>query len=708
MAVQTVTDITESILNQLRLTDPSVSAEVGTPEREFIEAIAEIIASAQVDFSVLDSQHDIDTMTGSRLDSYLGLFGFQRQQGLAAGGVVTFSCNTTATSDIVIPVGTPVSATASDPTFPDVTFNTTLTVTLPTGGLEVDAPVQAALPGTIGNVAANSVTGFAGIKTIIGISGVRNDAAMSGGTDPESDDDFRIRFKNTIFRNMAGTNDQFLALAVSQPNVTKAVVVGPISRYQEYVLVPSVDDAAMNTASGDDKNYDPGGTNFTHKRTTAASTIPYSKYTYNAQYYVSDGTSFARPDVDYVFNRHPIDPANGSGGHRHFLVSGGSGPTGNPKTDCQPNITILGHSSSVFPVMLQPGTTVLLEHAYISNNSRNDINSGVMNAVDVFTNGSFSRSVKSAEVMPGSGNILQNSNANAWTYQLSPVINFRRFLTTDPASVGNKIVPLFWQPVLTVPAKVSIKHSNTTTYTLYGARFYSAGEYYYDDPNGTYTGAQVSAGYPRVANYIGVYESNGYQGTLRARSGLEIRAGKNVRKPVEDGTHESFDGTDTGFIGSQFVGSLAYTYDQNPGALQAIMEQNKQVTTDVLVHRAVDRFFHINITVMYTAGATPSVVDAGVLVAMTTYFENQYFGATIQLSDILQVVHNVPGVDNVRWTHDITVGTHKVEEVKANGDSLSPPVYFDTDFYLQDNQLADVPSANAITTTVRTQNTWGS
>ena len=438
MAVQTVTDITESILNQLRLTDPSVSAEIGTPEREFIEAIAEIIASAQVDFSVLDSQHDVDTMTGSRLDSYLGLFGFQRQQGLSAAGTVTFSCTTTATADIVIPVGTPVSATASDPTFPDVTFNTTLTVTLPVGGLEVDAPAQSALPGTIGNVAANSVTGFAGIKTIIGITGVRNDAAMSGGTDPESDDDFRIRFKNTIFRNMAGTNDQFLALAVSQPNVTKAVVVGPISRYQEYVLVPSVDDAAMNTASGDDKNYDPGGTNFTHKRTTAASTIPYSKYTYNAQFYVSDGTSFARPDVDYVFNRKAIDPANGASSHRHFNATA--------VTNHQPNITVLGHSSSVFPVMLQPGTTVLLEHAYISKNSRNDIPSGVMNAVDVFTNGDFSRSVKSAEVMPGAGNILQNSNANAWTYQLTPVINFRRFLTDDPAVVGNKIVPLFWHP----------------------------------------------------------------------------------------------------------------------------------------------------------------------------------------------------------------------------------------------------------------------
>lgn len=717
MALQTVTDITETILSQLRISDPSVSAEIGTPERDFIEAVAEIIASAQVDFSVLDSQHDIDTMTGGRLDSYLSLFGFQRQQPLAAAGTVTFFRNSVASDDIVIPVGTPVLATASDPSFPDVTFNTTLTVTLPVGALEVDAPVQSALPGTIGNVAANSVSGFAGLKTIIGITGIRNDAAMSGGTDAEDDDAYRIRFKNTIFRNMAGTQDQFLALAVSQPQVSKATVIGPISRYLEYVQVPALTDAAAggtaNTSSGDDKNYDPGGTNFPNKSTTAPSLIPYSKYTYNAQFYLSDGTNFFKPEVDYVFNRKAIDPANGTAGHRHFNATA--------VTNHQPNVTILDPTT--------PGLThsavALLEHSYISRNSRNDISSGVLNAIDIFTNGQFSRTVKSAEVMPPTtGFTLQSTNDQTWTYQhpsATTVINFRRFINDKAAAVGNKVMPLFWQPVLTVPGKLSIPHSNGTTYVLYGARFFSGSEYYYDDPNGTYTGAQVSAGYPRIANYIGVYESNGYRGTIRARSGIEFRASVNVRKIVEDGTTESFDATANGFVGSQFVGTMKYTYDSNPGAIQAIIDKNKQITTDVLVHRANDRYFHLNLTVMYVPGATKSVIDASIAVAISSYFENQYFGATIQLSDLLQVVHNTPGVDNVRWTYDVTqtATTHRIEEVNVDGSAIStlPSTGFtivsgssvcDTDFLLLDNELAASPTANALTIQTRAQNTWGS
>ena len=768
MAVQSVSDITNSILTQLQTSDPSVSAEVGTPERELIEAVAEIIASAQVDFSVLDSQSDIDTMTGSRLDSYLSLFAFQRQQAIAATGTVTFACTAPATADIVIPVGTPVQATASDPSFPNVTFNTTLTVTLPQGGTSVDAPVQAALPGTIGNVSALSVTGFGSIKTIIGITSITNAAAMSGGADPEDDDDFRTRFKNGIFRNMAGTSDQFLALAVSQPNVSKATVLGPVSRYQEYVQVPFVDDAEMDTASGDDKNYDPGGTNFTHKRTTAASSNPYSQYTYNTQFYLSDGNgNFFRPDVDYVFNRKAIDPANATSSHRHFLAAA--------VTAHDPNITILGYGSSVFPTGLAPGTVVLLEHAYISANSRNNLPSGILNAVDVFVNGQNETSAKSAEVMPGSGNILQNTASNAWTYQNSPTINFIVNLSGANAAVGNKVLPLYWQPVLSMPPKVSIKHSNGTTYTLYGGRFYEASgpQYYYDDPNGTYTPAQVSAGYPRVANYVQVYESNSNRGTIRARDGIEFRSTVNVRKPAEDGSTESFSAVDTGFVGSQFVGSLAYTYDANPGAIQAIMEQNKQITTDVLVHAAATRYFKLNITLMYTPGATQSVVNAAVAATVAGYFENQYFGATIQLSDLTNIIANTPGVDNVRFTanalppntiwqasHAYSIGTfvrptsanangyifvatantgdthsgstepvwdtsgasitdnhvtwqayvpfHRIEEVFPDGTSFSPQVFFDQDFYLQDNQLADSPANNAVVIQVRAPNTWNS
>src|SRR4051812_18154103 len=96
----TVDQITTNIINQLKALDPTVSAEIGTPERKIIEATAEMIASAYVDFNVLDDQHDIDQMAGGRLDAYLGNFGFGRQRPSYATGVVTFSRDSIPTADI--------------------------------------------------------------------------------------------------------------------------------------------------------------------------------------------------------------------------------------------------------------------------------------------------------------------------------------------------------------------------------------------------------------------------------------------------------------------------------------------------------------------------------------------------------------------------------------------------------------------------------
>jgi hypothetical protein len=150
-----------------------------------------------------------------------------------------------------------------------------------------------------------------------------------------------------------------------------------------------------------------------------------------------------------------------------------------------------------------------------------------------------------------------------------------------------------------------------------------------------------------------------------------------------------------------------YLFDQNVSDLQAITEKNKQVTQDVLVHRAKLRYFRPIVTIMYTLGATRSTVDASIAAALGVFYQNQYFGSTVQLSDVLQVIHNVPGVDNVRWTNDSPAG-NKMEEVGADGQTLSGgPYYITTDFYLQDNELPAVPSANQATITVRAQNTWG-
>src|SRR5512142_3039723 len=110
MAVLTADQITQNIVNQLRLLDPAVSAEVGTPERKLIEATAELIASQQVDFTVLNSQTDLSSLSGGRIDAYLALYNFGRQQVTPSYGTVTFSRSVAATASIIIPQGTQVIA----------------------------------------------------------------------------------------------------------------------------------------------------------------------------------------------------------------------------------------------------------------------------------------------------------------------------------------------------------------------------------------------------------------------------------------------------------------------------------------------------------------------------------------------------------------------------------------------------------------------
>ena len=201
-------------------------------------------------------------------------------------------------------------------------------------------------------------------------------------------------------------------------------------------------------------------------------------------------------------------------------------------------------------------------------------------------------------------------------------------------------------------------------------------------------------------------EVNSNYGTIRSRNGIEwFLSGPNYLSAFSpEDVGDAYTGSHIDALtGTEFT-IEEYLYDANVSDLQAIMEKNKQVTQDVLVHRAKYRYFAPIVTVMYTLGSTRAVVDASIVAALDSFFQNQYYGAAIQLSDILQTIHNVPGVDNVRYTNETG---NKLEEVAADGLSLSGgPFYITNDFFIQDNELAASPSTGAVTITVRAQNTW--
>lgn len=152
--------------------------------------------------------------------------------------------------------------------------------------------------------------------------------------------------------------------------------------------------------------------------------------------------------------------------------------------------------------------------------------------------------------------------------------------------------------------------------------------------------------------------------------------------------------------GTLFV--LDYSFDKLPTTLNEIMDAHKQVTSDVLVHSAVERFLNMNFIVMYTPGFSKSAVDTALFASLSNFLDRQLFGSIIQISDILEVGHEVPGVDNIRLASPTDGISYGIQEVALDGTTPIGGPHM-TDFFLNDS---DLPVLNNIVASQRSQNTW--
>lgn len=615
----TQTDIALNMIHQLRLLDPSVSAEIGTPERKIIDTVAQELANAQLDLTQLGGALDLDSKFGADLDAFLSIFGFARQSGAQATGYVTFSRDVASAYRIPIPRGTQIQAPSigidGGPQIA-LTFSTTTYAEIAPGQLSVIIPIRCLTAGTIGNIASNTITSFARTP-IIGVTKVTNEVPTNGGADQESDAALKVRFKNTVFRNLAGTQDQYLALAVSTQFTTKANAVGPISRYQEYIQVPDVDDGQSDPDSGIAGNGSAG------QWTSALSSIPYSKHIYDTlPYYLISGDSriFYRQEVDFRLNTS--DAARDKGDtYRGRISGGGLNVNTDAGTDFQPNLTFFNVYTGADEEVqsLRPDDIVLFEHAYMSDASRNDYDRQVMNCVDVFINGHNPTLADAVTVKPNS----TFASVNKFTTNSSDrfyIENYRRIGEPNRRPVsGNFFLGLFWTPLLDLPDKIVTA-------------------------NGTYH---------KGVHYWVVEDVSEIGHSVRARTGVEFNPTV-LSQVTGDDEAGPFSGPTIIADSDTSLEVTGYTYDRNIVDLQASLEANKQITTDVLAHQAKIRYFKFDLTVMYNQGATVSAVNAQIQAVLSDFLNGQYFGTTIQLSDILQAIHNISGVDNVRWSRDLT------------------------------------------------------
>lgn len=625
----TQAQIALNMIQQLRLLDPAVSAEVGTPERKIIDTVAEVIAERQIDINQLSGIFDLDSKFGDDLDQFLSIFGFGRQKGAQAIGFVTFSRTTPSVYLIPIPIGTQVTAVSA--ANQNIIFTTFDYGEIPAGELSVIVPVRCVQVGVTGNVATGAIQSFASTP-VPGITTVNNEVPTHGGVNPELDAEFKVRFKNTAFRNLAGTQDQFLAVAVSTANTTKANVVGPISRYKEYIQVPDVNDATNDPNSGINGNG--SGTEWT----SALSTIPYSKHVYTTvPYFISSGdisAIFYHRDIDFSLNLTDSDRDRGDT-YRGRITSTGPNVNTDSSTDFQPNITFFNIYGGIDAKVqaLRPADIVLFEHSYMSSSSRNDFARQILNCVDVFVNGENPTFADTVRPVPNGTDNLFVSNFLSPRYSE----NFRRKGEPERRPVqGNVFTNLFWSPITDLPD--SIKTSDATYY------------------EGTH--------------YWIIQDVSDIGGTVRARDGIEWNPTVNGRAAgnLIGGPYTGPKITATADTSLVITG---YQYDRNIIDLQTALDANKQVTTDVLGHRSTTRYFKLDITVMYVTGASIPSVNSTIHDAVQTFFDGQYFGTVIQMSDLLQAIHSVNGVDNVRWSRDLTSLRHNVVECDVNGHSIT-------------------------------------
>ncbi|MFE6000314.1 baseplate J/gp47 family protein [Streptomyces sp. NPDC056454] len=537
-------DIVTQMRDALMVSDPELDTSIGTPLRKILDAVGGSLANAYIENHLLSYAYDIDSKNDADLDAFTRLFGIARIPARRSIGRVTFSRTGDLTPTVFIPVGTEITSSTDSA----VVVQAVTGATMMPGTSSVTVSVQAVTAGPEGNLGAGMASQIT--SPIQGVNSVVNPSALTGGTSRETDSELRERWKKTVFRSLAGTEQMYLGVALDDADCYAASVVGSSRTRSEILQVPSSGNVV---------------TQITDARYIYSSPVQVAK---------ADGTPLVK---DYDYTWIPSNP---------------------------PQIAQLSGS---FP---SPGQLLTVDYQYLPTVSRNDPAIGITNRVDVFTGGTRAQAAQTSLVFRQAKKWQTVSTIDLFTG------HWLRADQTRPEAL-NVFVPLPFGPILTVPATLTI---GSTTYGLATKAH----------PLGT-----VASGITYAYQIVHEDTVNGWAPT--SRFGLEWHR-----------TYLPADGT------AFTVGSAGdYTYNEVPASVQDAVNRWRLVGIDAQVHQAKQRWLRFSLGVMYTAsstGAVASVQDA-IRTALSDYLNRMGFNSNVQISDVLAVIHQVPGVDNVRLLH---------------------------------------------------------
>lgn len=378
---------------------------------------------------------------------------------------------------------------------------------------------------------------------------------------------------------------------------------------------------------------------------------------------VSGGATSTVNDAKFVFGT-PVTLGTDIDGGNVFLLNHDYTFT----STTPPTITVL--NSAVIP----DGTIADLMYQYTPLMSRSDPSTGIINRVDLWCGGQ--RAVTAQQAMRFSSAKTFNTTGGS-VYNRA---NWERTDGTQPTS-GNIFIPLAYGPILTVSPTIT---AGATTYGLATPAH----------PMGS-----VSGGITYAYQVVHDKTANGY--TPQSLFGLEWNVGT---APANN----------TAFT----VGADgAYTYNQVPTSIQQAIDVWRLAGTDVRAHQAQSVRLRFSLAVMYDRTAYPAQVNQAMDTALASWLSSLGINSVVQVSDALQVLHNVPGVDNIRFLNGsdypswnpatpnaFNVG---IQQIDVNGTVIQS--FVDTNGRAKDIVLNDaqVPVFNNSVYSQKSQNSWG-
>lgn len=545
-------DVASRIISTLRVTDPDLDTSVGTTTRKIIDAVAEQISEAYLDQRMAYYQYDIDSKVDADLDDFVQLFGMARLAARRASGVVIFSRTANLTRAIAIPAQTTIVSNTSPP----ISVQTVLSAFMEPGEYSAAIPVQAVDSGNEGNLPSGTLVTLS--ANIEGITSITNPGPLSGGTDQETDAELRDRWKRTVFRSLAGTEQMYLGVALDDTDCYVATVIGASKRRREQVQIV--------TGVG-------------------ATTVDDASSVYATPVFVGlniDGGDLFVPGSDYDWN-YTVNP---------------------------PQIEVVNAAR------IPDGTLVEVDFEYQPTSSRNDVDNGITNRVDIWVGGQRALNATQTVIYRQAVRFTNTTTDRLYRQR------FRRSSDVAPSN-DNVFVPLAYGPILTIPSTITIGG------TVYGLA---------DSTHAMGTTAVIDSTTINYAYQV-VHEDAPFGMTPTSLFGLEWYSGVGFMPP-DDSVFT---------LGGQEEGD--YTFNSMILDIQLAVDRWRLLGVDAKVHQAKQKALRLSLAIVYDRNANVDVVNTQIDEQVAALMTTIGFQGRVQISDLLQTIHNVPGVDNVRFLH---------------------------------------------------------